>query len=326
MKTSTRSNLFSLILLVLLIANYQITVESFLSQSAQSIANWKIKESKTIFRFDVSRKGSKNNDHNKNENKDTKKSGLNRRNHLQKVIATCGLVSTGLISLPERAIAIEDEQSLSEESVSTNNATPITESIYDFDVMYNKEVFPLERYKKGTKAAIVTSIKLDDPYMLQNMPGLIDAYNNYGKDGLKVFLFPTEQGAYEGDVDKDIRIKMYQQYQFGQFPNAVIFDRLNVVGKTADPLYRYLSRTCKNGNGVGRITLNFEKFLIDSNGVPVRRYPRKYPVEAMQDDIEAVLDDKPLPPAPLAWYKAWKDAIYEADRGEYSFRRGLNYY
>lgn len=123
-----------------------------------------------------------------------------------------------------------------------------------------------------------------------------------------------------------IRIKIYQQYAFGQYPNAVVFDKINVVGANAHPLYKYLSSTIKNPNGVGRITLNYEKFLIDENGVPVRRYPRKYQLYDMEQDIKALLDGQPLPPAGPSYYKAWRDAEAEAERSEYALKKGLNYF
>ena len=58
--------------------------------------------------------------------------------------------------------------------------------------------------------------------------------------------------------------------------------------------HRYLCRGLKNPNGIARITLNYEKFLLDGDGKVVRRYPRK--LEAA--DFEA--DVKVHPSAPIA--------------------------
>ena len=52
--------------------------------------------------------------------------------------------------------------------------------------------------------------------------------------------------------------------------------QVDLLGKTAHPLYSYLMNTLRNPNGRAAVSLNFEKFLLDETGQPVRRYPRKY--------------------------------------------------
>lgn len=37
------------------------------------------------------------------------------------------------------------------------------------------------------------------------------------------------QGTFETDTDRVIRIKYYQQYGFGQYPNALVFDKIDIV-------------------------------------------------------------------------------------------------
>jgi glutathione peroxidase len=51
---------------------------------------------------------------------------------------------------------------------------------------------------------------------------------------------------------------------------------VDLLGKTAHPLYLYLMSALKNPNGRAAVSLNFEKFLLDETGQPVRRYPRKF--------------------------------------------------
>lgn len=41
---------------------------------------------------------------------------------------------------------------------------------------------------------------------------------------------------------------------------------------------QYLTKALPNPNGRAVISLNFEKFLLDASGRPLRRYPRKYTV------------------------------------------------
>ena len=56
----------------------------------------------------------------------------------------------------------------------------------------------------------------------------------------------------------------------------------------------------------------------DENGVPVRRYPRKFSVQGMEPDVAALLAGKELPPESPVLVQAWEDAKREATKSEYS--------
>jgi glutathione peroxidase-family protein len=59
-----------------------------------------------------------------------------------------------------------------------------------------------------------------------------------------------------------------------------MFSKIDVNGSTAIPLYQYLKSTC----GGGSIEWNFAKFLVDKNGIPVKRYaPTKQPLDIEKD-------------------------------------------
>ena len=115
-------------------------------------------------------------------------------------------------------------------------------------------------------------------------------------------------------------------YDFGQFPSAVVFDKADLLGTNSLPLYGWLTNALPNPWGVSRLVLNYEKFLLDGTGQPLRRYPRKFPPELIDADVRAVLQGRELPPPPAALVKAWEDAKREATKSEYSFKPGLNYY
>ena len=53
-----------------------------------------------------------------------------------------------------------------------------------------------------------------------------------------VVMIPSCQGTFEADEDRVVRIKYYQFYGFGQFPKAVVFDKIDIVGSTIHPFYR----------------------------------------------------------------------------------------
>jgi len=105
----------------------------------------------------------------------------------------------------------------------------------------------------------------------------------------------------------------------GYEPNFPLFKKLKVNGAEAHPLYQYLKATCRNPVGHDDfkskdfyfqesfdsrdIRWNWNKFLIDQNGVPVRRYTEGHDVLSIADDIEALLNgrDLPIPCCPEAW-------------------------
>ena len=72
---------------------------------------------------------------------------------------------------------------------------------------------------------------------------------------------------------------------------------------------------------------NFEKFLVDGRtGKPLRRYPRKYQPYDIADDISALIQGKPLPPAGSNFKEEWRNAAKEAENDTYRFQKGLNYF
>jgi glutathione peroxidase-family protein len=78
-------------------------------------------------------------------------------------------------------------------------------------------------------------MKLDDPQTVSQYPSLRELYAKYGAEGLTVLAFPTEQGYFEPDDDETIRAKSKEYYAFGDYPKAVVFDKVkaitaNVVG------------------------------------------------------------------------------------------------
>eukprot|EP00965_Chrysotila_dentata_P123817 4092655-Pleurochrysis_carterae.AAC.4 len=133
-------------------------------------------------------------------------------------------------------------------------------------------------------------------------------------------------GWFEAEDSNTLRLKFKSVYDFGQYPTAVVFDKADLLGGNALPLYSWMTKSLVNPWGLERVTLNYEKFLLDADGRPVRRYPRKYPPQNIQTDVEMLLAGKPLPPMTPALEQAWQEAKREAVKSEYAFRAGLNYY
>ena len=67
-----------------------------------------------------------------------------------------------------------------------------------------------------------------------------------------------------------------------------IFDKIDVNGKNADPLFKFLTAE-KKGLFGGIISWNFTKFLISRDGDVLKRVAPKDTPLSMEDDIRAAL-------------------------------------
>lgn len=195
----------------------------------------------------------------------------------------------------------------------------------DYKLPYNHENIKLKQFL-GEKATLIFNMKIDDPQTVNQFPAILEIYKKYKLQGLNVLCFPTEQGWFEPDDDETCRQKALVYYGFGDYPNAVVFDKIDLLGPSAHPLYSTLTKFLPTPNGYSRITLNYEKFLLDKNGIPMRRYPRKYSAYDMEDDIIALLNDQSLPDETSLYQKAWREAKRESIKSEYAFRYNYNYY
>jgi glutathione peroxidase len=115
--------------------------------------------------------------------------------------------------------------------------------------------------------------------------GLESLYEKYVDQGLVVLGFPCNQfaGQEPGDAEE---IGAFCQRNYGvSFP---MFDKIDVNGDDAHPLYRWL-KTEKGGLLGDAIKWNFTKFLIGRDGQVIKRYSPTTEPEKLAGDIEAAL-------------------------------------
>eukprot|EP01041_Mallomonas_annulata_P000731 gene731-1405_t len=257
---------------------------------------------------------------------------INMKGHEQKIKQGLAFaaISLSFIVVNHPAHALEPVDiipvpSVTVPSVSVSSQEKKTPTDYTaFKLPYNHENLPLKEFLG--KATIVSNMKLDDPQTPTQYPILIEVFNKYQKDGLNLLIFPTEQGYFEPDDDETCRAKSKESFNFGSYPNGVVFDKVDLIGPSAHPLFVALTGELPTPNGYNRITLNYEKFLLNEKGEPLRRYPRKFSAYDMEADILAALKGEPLPPVTPEFDKAWREAKREATKSEYAFRLNYNYY
>lgn len=118
--------------------------------------------------------------------------------------------------------------------------------------------------------------------------GLQELYETYKDKGLVVLGFPCNQfGSQEPGTEADIKQFCSTKYKV-TFP---MFSKVDVNGADAAPFYKYLTAQDTSPVGNGKISWNFEKFLVGRDGQVIHRFsPRVSPSDAeLVKAIEAAL-------------------------------------
>jgi glutathione peroxidase len=115
--------------------------------------------------------------------------------------------------------------------------------------------------------------------------GLEDLYRDLSPRGFSVLGFPCNQfGAQEPGQADEIQAFCSTHYDV-TFP---LFEKIDVNGANAHPLYEYLKRQ-QSGLLGASIKWNFTKFLVDRAGKVVARYAPTARPEALRQQIETLL-------------------------------------
>jgi glutathione peroxidase len=115
--------------------------------------------------------------------------------------------------------------------------------------------------------------------------GLEILYRKYNEKGLVILGFPCNQfGNQEPGTEKEISEVCLINYGVS-FP---MFSKIDVNGDDAHPVYKYLKDKLPGSLGK-RIKWNFTKFLINRDGIPVKRFASTTIPEKLEKDIEKLL-------------------------------------
>jgi glutathione peroxidase len=116
--------------------------------------------------------------------------------------------------------------------------------------------------------------------------GLEDLHKKYEQKGLKVLGFPCNQfGQQEPGTDKEIGAFCQKNYGV----DFQMFDKIDVNGAGAHPLYKYLTSAAPGILGTEPIKWNFTKFLVDRKGQVVKRFGSNVAPNEIAPEIEKLL-------------------------------------
>ncbi|XP_042398632.1 probable glutathione peroxidase 2 [Zingiber officinale] len=158
-------------------------------------------------------------------------------------------------------------------------------SIYDFTVKDMKENDVTLSSYRG-KVLLIVNVASKCGLTHSNYKELNVVYEKYKDQGFEILAFPCNQFmSQEPGSNEEIQEVACTIFK-AEFP---IFDKIEVNGKNAAPLYKFLKS--QQGGILGdAIKWNFTKFLVNKNGKVVDRYaPTTSPLK-IEKDIQKLLE------------------------------------
>ena len=132
-------------------------------------------------------------------------------------------------------------------------------SIYDYKVDDSqKNPVSLSDYKGKTLLIVNVASRCG---LTPQYKGLQELYSKYSNKDFEILAFPCNQfGAQEPGSNEEI--KEFCDINFNV--SFKIFDKINVNGSSASPLFKHLKNEAKGVMGSEAIKWNITKFLIDN--------------------------------------------------------------
>ena len=158
-------------------------------------------------------------------------------------------------------------------------------SIYDYKVDDSqKNPVSLSDYKGKTLLIVNVASRCG---LTPQYKGLQELYSKYSNKDFEILAFPCNQfGAQEPGSNEEI--KEFCDINFNV--SFKIFDKINVNGSSASPLFKHLKNEARGVMGSEAIKWNFTKFLIDNNGSVIKRYSPQTTPDKIDKDLSKILD------------------------------------
>ncbi len=140
-------------------------------------------------------------------------------------------------------------------------------NIYDFQVeTINGKEQKLQAYQGKVVLIVNTASKCG---FTKQYAGLQKIYENYEKEGLVILGFPANNFMSQ-EPGSNEEIASFCQLNYGvSFP---MFAKISVRGKNIHPLFKFLTDKDTNPKFGGKISWNFNKFLISRDGQIIDRF------------------------------------------------------
>lgn len=151
--------------------------------------------------------------------------------------------------------------------VSSENEEATVSNIYDLTMQdIDGKAVCLEAFKG--KVLLIVNVASKCGFTGQ-YEGLEQLYKTYKDQGLVILGFPANNFMRQ-EPGTEAEIKNFCTLTYGvTFP---MFAKISVRGKDIHPLYQYLTSKADNAQFGGRISWNFNKFLVSRTGAIIGRF------------------------------------------------------
>jgi glutathione peroxidase len=170
-------------------------------------------------------------------------------------------------------------------------------NVYDFTVKdVDQKDISLKEYQGKVLLIINSATKCG---LTPQYAGIEKLYENYQKQGFEVLDFPCNQFMNQAP-GTDQELKSFCELNYGT--KFKTFAKIDVNGKNANPLYKYLRNEKKKDLGdSGKISFlsrlipntsikwNFTKFLVDREGHVIHRFGPGFQPEHIEKYIKEVI-------------------------------------
>lgn len=156
-------------------------------------------------------------------------------------------------------------------------------NIYDIEVKdIDAKKISLEKYKD--RIMLIVNVASKCGYTEQ-YAGLQELHVKYSSKGLSILGFPCN-GFLSQEPGTEEEIKNFCMSNFGvEFD---MFSKIDVNGDNTHPLYVYLKKHA-GGFLTDSIKWNFTKFLVNGNGVVIKRFAPSVKPKTIEKDIKKLL-------------------------------------
>jgi glutathione peroxidase len=162
--------------------------------------------------------------------------------------------------------------------------------LYDFSAKtLDGKTLGLDAYRGKVVLAVNTASECG---FTPQYAGLEAISRKYRAQGLEVLGFPCNQfGGQEPGAAAQIGAFCEKSYGV----TFQMFDKIDVNGPGAHPLYKWLTHAAPGILGTEAIKWNFTKFLLGRDGKVFSRYATATKPEAIEGDIEEISWRTPIP-------------------------------
>lgn len=157
-------------------------------------------------------------------------------------------------------------------------------SVYDFkEKTIDGNEIDFSTYKGNVLLIVNTASECG---FTKQYKGLEELHKKFEGQGLKILGFPCNQFGHQEPGDSQT-IASFCQKNFGV--TFQLFEKVDVKGKDANPLFKYLTDAAPGVLGSKAIKWNFTKFLVDRQGNVIKRFAPTVEPEKIIPELETAL-------------------------------------